>query len=1011
MFPRRLTSRAVLALACGLALACNREPRLLPENVAARTAPLPREVVQRVKAATTLVSVPDGSGSGAWVGMLGEQALVVTNAHVVKEENRPALSKAELVFDSNRGVRRTRPARVLAVDESADLALLSVEPPENVQPLALGPGRTLGEGAPLYVSGFPFGVLLGADGERPSATLNPGLSTPRHFWQRDIPSTFQPLVAGINPGNSGGPVVDAGGRLRGIAVAHFRGTEASFMVPAEELRRFVSASLPEARFTWEEVPAPPATPTLAPEPPNLKELLRSTVRVRAGASVSSGFVQSQQGRDLIVLCNRHAVLTEDSKPLGTIEVSATGEDGRELTGRGEVIRSDATEDLALLRVKGLPALPALVPDDGQELAETDPIWVLGLSRPDAQNLSRSEPLRGVVSGKRYDRGVELALLQVDIGINAENTGGPVVDARGRVVGLAVWRHPKTNVSVVIPGLRLKDLLAGALSGGLMSIRHDGVDRCLVDVTAVMDDPLGNLVKMGLVAMSPATDIYMPEGARTVLDVGRTVRTAPTEQGVARLQAVLEPCRAEERGFQVWVERADGTRQVTRPFFVRVERRTNVTFRGSYQPGDREPRIPVPQQNIALPGWTDNRCAPQDGHGCFNACAFPETGALSCVAAGDLAFMGRGGLPLDTEEARRQYVKACEAEEVEGCERLLQLYPEGTEGRPAPEAVLAMHHRLCELGRLSSCFVETLPLWRTPGELERAMASFEENCEGGEPRSCVMRGVAYETGRGVDKAEAGWAEHYYQQACYSELNVGCHDLAVLKLKDERPEERAGGLQLLEGTCARGFGPSCNDYGRLLAQGQGVPADAKRAATLFERACRAGVAQACRNQKQKDASLLEAVGGAQEATFSTPSLALPAIPPPPPPRPEGSWPPIEELKKFADIGHLSPSVAVKGNVDAGMVQKNLQSKFYGTGRCILVRLSYDDRWMKRRPGTKAKAVLVLDVEGPRARKSQVKVNTTNNAWVSRCVTNVYSGTFYVDGPPDQRGQVILSVDITR
>lgn len=796
-------------------------------------------------------------------------------------------------------------------------------------------------------------------------------------------------------------------------MAHFRGTENSFMVPAEEIRRFISASLSDARFTWEEVSAPPATQAPPPEPSNLKDLLRSTVRVRAGTSVSSGFVIGSKDGALIVLCNRHAVLSESSKPLGGLEVSATGEDGQEHTGRGQLIRSDAREDLALLRVSDLPTLPALVPDDGEQLAETDAIWVLGLSRSSANTPSRLEPLRGVVSGKRYDRGVELALLQVDVGINAENTGGPVVDAKGRVVGLAVWRHPKTNVSVVIPGLRLKDLLAGAFNAGRFSLAHDGVDRCLIDLTAVMDDPLDNLVKAGLVAMSADTEVFMPEGDRTVLDVGRTVRTVPIEHGSARLQAVLEPCRVEERGFQVWVERADGSRQVTRPFFVQVDRRVNLLVRGSYQPGDAEPRIKVPKESGPVPGWSSQRCDPVDGHACFNACAFPETGAVSCVAAGDLAYVGAGGLSLDREEARRQYVKACEAQEVEGCERLLQLYPEGTEGRPTPEAVLALHHQLCELGRLSSCFVETLPLWKegaTPAELKRAQEAFDENCEGGEPRSCVMRGVAFETGRGEDKDE-GWAEHYYQRACHAELSVGCHDLAALKLRDESPEGRAMAPGLFKWACARGFGPSCNDYGRLLARGEGVPADANGAARLFEQACRAGVEQACRNQRQKDASLLEAVGGAREAPFSTPALALPSTKPRPEVRDPDRWPPMEELKKFADIGHLSPSVEVKGKVDVARVQQNLQRMFYGTGRCMLVRLSYDDQWMKRRPGTQAKAVLVLDIEGPRAKRSQVKVNTTNNAWVKRCMSNVYSNTFYVDGPADQRGQVTLTVDITR
>jgi S1-C subfamily serine protease len=107
----------------------------------------------------------------------------------------------------------TRTAKVLGSDTSADVAVLSVPPSGlTLHPLSLGTLSGHRVGDPVAVIGDPFdvqrslstGVISGLDHTIPAPN---GYNIP-HAVQTD---------AAMNPGNSGGPVLDAGGRVIGIA--------------------------------------------------------------------------------------------------------------------------------------------------------------------------------------------------------------------------------------------------------------------------------------------------------------------------------------------------------------------------------------------------------------------------------------------------------------------------------------------------------------------------------------------------------------------------------------------------------------------------------------------------------------------------------------------------------------------------------------------------------------------------------------------------------------------------
>ena len=83
---------------------------------------------------------------------------------------------------------------------------------------------------------------------------------------------------------------------------------------------------------------------------------------------------------------------------------------------------------------------------------------------------------------------ELALVQITGDIHPGNSGGPVVDAAGRLVGIAVAKIRNTNIGFAIPTCQLAAVLSGRLaSASVVHITDEkGIQQQLVH-TAQFDD--------------------------------------------------------------------------------------------------------------------------------------------------------------------------------------------------------------------------------------------------------------------------------------------------------------------------------------------------------------------------------------------------------------------------------------------------------------------------------------------------------------------------------------------
>jgi putative serine protease PepD len=153
-----------------------------------------------------------------------------------------------------------------------------------------------------------------------------------------------------------------------------------------------------------------------------------TVRVAGGGafSVGSGFVATPDG---YVITNDH-VVTEATAP-----ISVVFNDG--LTTTATLVGQDAESDLAVIKVNR-PGVMPVVFGDSDALAVGDPVLAFGSPLALANTVTAgivSALDRTIQAGEPGGQVRYYAAIQTDAAVNQGNSGGPLVDAAGRVVGV------------------------------------------------------------------------------------------------------------------------------------------------------------------------------------------------------------------------------------------------------------------------------------------------------------------------------------------------------------------------------------------------------------------------------------------------------------------------------------------------------------------------------------------------------------------------------------------------
>jgi serine protease Do len=190
--------------------------------------------------------------------------------------------------------------------------------------------------------------------------------------------------------------------------------------------------------------------------------------------VGSGFIISADG---YLLTNHHVVDGAD-------EIYVTLTDKRELKGR--LIGSDRRTDVALVKIEGTN-LPTLKIGDVSKLRVGE--WVVAIGSPFGLD---NTVTAGIVSAKGRDTGDYLPFIQTDVAVNPGNSGGPLLNLRGEVVGINSQIYSRTGgfmgISFAIPideAIRVSDQLRAQ---GRVTRGRIGVG--IAEVTKDVAEPLG-----------------------------------------------------------------------------------------------------------------------------------------------------------------------------------------------------------------------------------------------------------------------------------------------------------------------------------------------------------------------------------------------------------------------------------------------------------------------------------------------------------------------------------------
>lgn len=133
--------------------------------------------------------------------------------------------------------------------------------------------------------------------------------------------------------------------------------------------------------------------------------------------VGSGFFISDDG---YILTNTH-VISEAT------DIYVTLTDGREF--KAKVIGSDERTDVALIKIDAKDITPVPI-GDPKQLKKGQ--WVLAIGSPFGLD---STVTSGIVSAIGRDTGEYLPFIQTDVAVNPGNSGGPLINLQGEVVGI------------------------------------------------------------------------------------------------------------------------------------------------------------------------------------------------------------------------------------------------------------------------------------------------------------------------------------------------------------------------------------------------------------------------------------------------------------------------------------------------------------------------------------------------------------------------------------------------
>jgi S1-C subfamily serine protease len=225
-------------------------------------------------------------------------------------------------------------------------------------------------------------------------------------------------------------------------------------------------------------------------------------QVRRINDIFSGIVPEMEGEASGVIVDPNGyIVTNNHVVRGAEEITVTLSNGKKYDA--EVLNTDESFDLALVKIDAKDLVAADWGDSDQlDVGE----MVLAIGNP--YGLDRSVTF-GIVSGKNRHNGEnESDFLQTDAAVNPGNSGGPLVNMAGKIIGIntAIVGEQYQGISLAIPSNTARKIYEQLKSGHATESGFLGVN--LRRITPQLARQLGlrttrGALVMGIVQKSPA----------------------------------------------------------------------------------------------------------------------------------------------------------------------------------------------------------------------------------------------------------------------------------------------------------------------------------------------------------------------------------------------------------------------------------------------------------------------------------------------------------------------------
>jgi serine protease Do len=259
-----------------------------------------------------------------------------------------------------------------------------------------------------------------------------------------------------------------------------------------------------------------------------------------GMALGSGFIVSADG---YLVTNAHVV--ENARKL-----TVTLDDGRELAAT--LVGTDAKNDIAVLKITDKTPFPVVQWGNSDPLRAGDPVLAIG----DPFGIGTTVT-SGIVSARGRDlhNGPYDDFIQIDAAINHGNSGGPLLDVNGKVVGIntAIFSPNGGSVGVgfAIPSAQAEQVVAAIISKG--SIEHGFIGVSIQELDDSIAQAIGLKDTKGALVAAVSDGSPAAKGGVRAGDVIIAVNDKPVETPRAVSRAIADLAPGADAKLALWRE--------------------------------------------------------------------------------------------------------------------------------------------------------------------------------------------------------------------------------------------------------------------------------------------------------------------------------------------------------------------------------------------------------------------------------------------------------------------------